>query len=393
MSGETMKMLMLFLLLSIVDVPRVYAGGAQTYLESNGVIPESYIIQKFDNSDVVLLAEDHAVKNNLLFVQGLIAGLYDAGVRNLGMEFGAAEDQAVLDALLTSPSYDPQAARDLMYSYNVAWPYREYQDIYRAAWKFNRGFPDEAEPFRVLNLSYRYDWSQFSTADARTPQKMNEVFYRGTPDRFRAELIEREVLEKYQKILVLTGTVHAFSQFEMPVYSAWSDNFCDVENRSLGNRLHEKYPGRVLSVALHQPFPARANSGRSLVSPANGKIEQLMHTFGDRPMGFDLDSPLGALADSSNYSICDPDLTLGKLFDGYIYLAPFTELEGATVDPEFFSGRDWDDIRQQLPDPDWRGGTESLNALKKQIQGHADLKQRYSEVLPGKRAHRIEKIL
>lgn len=381
MHGEMIKIWLLALLLTIADLPRVYAEDALTYLDRNGVDPESYIIQKFENSDVVLLAEDHAVKNNLLFVQGLIPRLYDAGVRNLGMEFGAWEDQETLDALLSAPAYDPQAARDLMYSYNVAWPYREYQDMYRAAWVFNSGLPEGAERFRILNLSYRYDWRHFGAGDARTPENMNEVFAKGAPDMYRAEVIEGEVLEKRQKILVLTGTVHAFSRFEMPVFNAWSDNFCDVVKWSLGNRLYQKYPDRVLSIALHQPFPARANSGRHLVSPANGKIEELMHALGDRPMGFDLDSPLGSLADSSSYSICDAGFTLGKLFDGYIYLAPLTDLEGATVDPEFFTGRDWEDIRQQLPDPDFRGATESLDALNKHIHEYVNLKWRYGDVL------------
>ncbi|QIL88612.1 hypothetical protein GNX18_01625 [Microbulbifer sp. SH-1] len=381
MHCEMTKIWLLALLFAIVNVPRVYAEDALTYLNRNGVDPESYIIQKFDRSDVVLLAEDHAVQNNLLFVQGLIPKLYDAGVRNLGMEFGAWEDQETLDALLSAPAYDPQAARDLMYSYNVAWPYREYQDMYRAAWAFNRGLPEGAEPFRILNLSYRYDWRHFGVGDARTPENMNAVFAKGTPDMYRAEVIEREVLEKNQKILVLTGTVHAFSRFEMPVFNSWSDHFCDVVTWTLGNRLFQKYPDRVLSIALHQPFPARANSGRRLVSPANGKIERLMHALGGGPMGFDLDSPVGALTDSSSYSICDAGFTLRKLFDGYIYLAPLADLEGATVDPEFFTGRDWEDIRQQLPDPDFRGETASLDALKKHIHDYVNLKWRYGDVL------------
>src|SRR5699024_1485833 len=102
----------------------------------------------------------------------LIPKLYKAGVYNLGMEFGASENQETLDSLLTAPSYDKEIAREVMYSYNVGWAYQEYQDIYQAAWKFNENLPEGKKPFRILNLSYQYDWSNFNHDDVRTPNNM-----------------------------------------------------------------------------------------------------------------------------------------------------------------------------------------------------------------------------
>lgn len=55
-----------------------------------------FIKDIFKSKDVVFLSEDHAVKENLEFVSEMIPFLYEAKVYNLGMEFGAFEDQEKL---------------------------------------------------------------------------------------------------------------------------------------------------------------------------------------------------------------------------------------------------------------------------------------------------------
>ena len=102
--------------------------------------PDKYLLSKFDDADVILLAEDHAVKENLLFIHHLIPQLYRRGIRLLGMEFGAAEDQSLLDSLLVAPEFNESVAREIMRNYNVMWPVKEYMEVYRAAWKLNRSF-------------------------------------------------------------------------------------------------------------------------------------------------------------------------------------------------------------------------------------------------------------
>ena len=74
-----------------------------------------FVIDVFRTKDIVFLAEDHAIKNNLLFVKQLIPDLYKAGVYYLGMEFGASEDQDILDNLVTGDSFSMNKARELMF--------------------------------------------------------------------------------------------------------------------------------------------------------------------------------------------------------------------------------------------------------------------------------------
>ncbi|WP_343518671.1 ChaN family lipoprotein [Sphingomonas sp.] len=314
--------------------------------------PDAYLLGKFRSADVVLLGEDHAVRQNIAFVASLIPSLHAAGVTNLVMEFGAEEDQARLDRLVAAPAYDAATARQLMFNYNVMWSWRDYRDLYRAVWTFNRSLPKGKPPFRIVNMSYVFDWSGFS--GLRTPATMQQVFARGTADQFRAGRIAREVLDRGEKALVLTGTVHAFTRHAAGQTQSDGDGFCQRTANALGNRLHATYGARITNVLLHQSLPALPGRSRPFEQPGDGAVERLARLGGDRPIGFDLrHAPMGTLRDYSYYGLCDRDLTLGDLFDGYIFLAPFEALRAATPDPAFVDATNIGRAIAQFPDPDW----------------------------------------
>jgi len=348
----------------------------QEFLQQKGQSPENYVLSKFNEHDVVFLAEDHAIRDNLLFVAGLISDLHKAGVYNIGMEFGASEDQARLDSLVSSPSYDESVARDIMFSYNTGWAYQEYMDIYRATWEFNQSLPREAIRFRILNISYRYNWLEFK--GQRTPDNMAKVFYRGTADKYRAELIENVILGNKQKILLLVGTPHAFTRYQSPLFVYNRDNFCMFDDNWLGNRLYKKYGPRIFSIFLHHPLSNQLNVKPALVLPADGLIEKALAGQNNHPVGFDLlNSVAGKLPDKSYWSMCHPDFTLEQFFDGYIFLKPVDELQGCTFDTLFYKGISWQSIKEQMPDPDWRKDVTTLSDFIKQIKDYVNLEKRY----------------
>lgn len=314
--------------------------------------PDAYLLDRFGSADVVLLGEDHAVKQSVAFVMNAIPKLYAAGVTNLVMEFGAEEDQAKLDRLVTAPDYDTQAARQLMFNYNVMWSWQDYRDLYRAVWAFNRGLPKGKPPFRIVNMSYVFEWSGFT--GTRTPETLRQVFPRGMVDQFRAERIAREVLDKGQKALVLTGTLHAFTRFAAGQTQSDGDGFCQRTANALGNRLHAAYGTRVTNVMLHQSLPALPGRRDFFEQPGDGAVERIMRLNGNRPVGFDLrGAPMGSIRDYSYYGICDRDFTLADLFDGYIFLAPFRDLRAATPDAGFVDEANLARAIAQFPDPDW----------------------------------------
>ncbi|MCR9132941.1 MAG: hypothetical protein NXI08_10215 [bacterium] len=335
---------------------------------------EDYIVQVFEDRDLVLLGEDHAIKENLEFVADLIPELYEAGVYTIGMEFGAYERQDQVDSLLVADEYDEQLIRDIMFFYNVGWAYQEYLDIYRAAWMFNQSLIPGERPFRILNISYQYNWGGVEGRDA--PDSEEDVFYLGTADEYRAELLEREILSKDEKALVLVGMVHAFTKYKMPILRPGNENDCEIETDILGNMLYQKYPKRIYSVLLHSPFYNYSGRNPFMLQPAGGELEQKLRKT-DYPIGFDLNgSEFGELKDDSFFSACSEDFRLKDIFDGYIFLAPFEELTGATFDLLFFEGRSWEETLSQMPV--MGGNRESMEAFQNQIRGYADLKQRYS---------------
>ncbi len=345
------------------------------FLTEKGLRPIEYIVEKCNQNDVILLGEDHRVRENLKFVTSLIPHLYVNGVYTLGLEFGAEEDQEALDHLVIADQYDPLEARRILRSYNLAWAYKEYLDIYYEVWKWNRSLPKDVRPFRILNLSYRFDWTSYHGRPS--PANYARVFMRGPIDLFRANRIQKEILDISEKILVLTGTVHAFTTFSMPDADPFDHSFVRYERRYMGNLLADRFLHRIKTVLLHQPFWSRDAADYHAVSPGRGLVEQVLQERGNQAIGFDLnDTAMGMLEDTSQYSAGKQKLRLMDLADGYVFLQPLKKLNGCTVDTEFINGLSWEDVKMRV-DCELRKRPESLFEFWEQIRDYADLRDFY----------------
>jgi hypothetical protein len=349
------------------------------YLSNNKMSPQEYIASKFATKDIILLSEEHRVKENLELVKSLIPILYKNGVYTIGMEFGANENQKTLDSLILAPEYNEDLARKLMFNYNSGWVFKGYTDLYKAAWSFNKAVPKSAKKFHILNLSYRYNWSSFS--GYRTPEKMKKVFYKGNTEAYRFGIVEKEVIAKGEKILILTGDIHAFTRYKFPVYDFLGEDFVRLDNGYFGNLLYAKYPQKVYTILLHKPFMNRPDTKPELISPANGAIETIMQKMNNEPVGFDLvNTPLGKLRDDSYYSLGYKDFTLEDIYDGYVFVKPIKQLSGCEIDTAFLTGKNWEQAKENVADPDWRPRPKSLEEYWKQILEYADVPKKYAEV-------------
>lgn len=345
------------------------------YLKENHLTPEDYILEKFKSHDVILLGEHHAIKDNLQLFTNIIPKLYEAGVYNVGMEFGASEDQEALDRLVNSKDYDEKEARRLMFNYNAKWPYKEYMDVYKAAWELNNSLPENAKKFRILNLSYVYNWKDYS--GIRTPYTAKKIFYKGNTEVYRAKLIEKEILDKGEKLLVLTGTVHAYTRYKYPIYDGTAEEFYSLQGGWLGSRLYEKYGTKVFSILLHQSFQDAENL-ISKKSSAIQTIENIMKNFNNTSVGFDLlNTVMGDITDDSYYSMTYNNFSLKDMFDGYIFIRPLTELEGCTVDYEFIKDKSFEEVTANYPDKDWSPIPITESEYWKIAEDFVDLKKRY----------------
>jgi len=200
--------------------------------------------EQFESNQVVLLGERHGIAQNLEFIVSLIPHLWSNGVRNIALEFFAAENQADSDRHLSSREFDEQAVRDLLFAYNVGWPFLEYQSVHQAVWHFNR---TNNASMRVVHPSYIYDWSKW--LGIRNDESMQGVLHKGNVNEYRASVIADSV-NRGEKLLGLFGAVHAVKDQRRLVEMGFG-NF-----RSLGDILEQDYSLTVSSINLNHALSA-----------------------------------------------------------------------------------------------------------------------------------------
>ncbi len=328
------------------------------YLQTHFQTPQSYIIGKFKDHDIVFLGEMHRARHDPQLVQQLIPLLYRNGIYHLGLEFALFNDQALIDSLLNAPSYDPAVANRILFNALVTWSYREYADIFKAAWRLNHALPDSAVKFRITGLHPLVDWSFVKTReDLKNPRIMARVFPEGrNGDSVMAQIILREFVAQNQKALIYCGMHHAFTRYRQPVYNERKKTFVRFIEDRTGNIVYRTIGDRAFTICLHQPWFSAQGWSAPMVYPADGYIDALMHKLGPDyyPVGFDTrGTPFGELpGKTSLYHYGYPHFTLGDYCDGYIFSKPFSQYQNVRHIKGFLTGRNIEQARQQLSNPD-----------------------------------------
>ncbi len=331
----------------VPEIPAAVQAELSSYLESHWQSPRDYVLGKFVHHDVVFLGELHRVRHDVEFVQRLIPALHEAGVFNLCIEFGSSDLQSVADSLLLADSYSPAAARKLMFDYDVTWGYKEYLELYRAAWELNQSLDAEERPFRIIHLGYSPDFTLLQ--DNMTDELRSKVWYKGDRDRHMAEVIEREILVTGEKALVYCGRNHAFTKFHQPFYDMSTTQVAWRNKYRLGNLVYNRIGDRTCTILLHSPW--YGIDEKSAYYPVGGAIDRVLLDRGNRPVGFDTqETPFGTLGDDRcSYGLGDARFDLATICDGYVFLKPLVDFEGCTVDPEFITAQNFDKAIDRFP--------------------------------------------
>ncbi len=124
---------------SSTDVPLPYVRSdvmeeLRGYLEEHFTDPVDYLAGMFTDHSIVFLGEFGQIRQQVEVVTRAIPVLYDRGIRHLGIEFALYEDTQRIDAILTAAEYDEEAVREVLFNRMVLWGFREYADLFRAAW-------------------------------------------------------------------------------------------------------------------------------------------------------------------------------------------------------------------------------------------------------------------
>ncbi|MBU0985045.1 MAG: ChaN family lipoprotein [candidate division Zixibacteria bacterium] len=370
--------------LPLPQLPAEIASELSGYLDRHHLAPESYVLSKFENHDVVILGEFHRIKHDLALVHNLIPKLRAAGVYTLAMEFANWEDQADIDRLLTAPVYDEALARQIQFNQWPFWGFQEYIDIYKVAWELNHNLPDTARRFRVVGLNASADWSLLKTeADLKNPELMKRIWAKGSSDENMAATARREIVETHEKALVYCGIYHGFTKYRRPYYAPNSDSVDHWDKDRLGHSLYQQLGDRVFLINLHAPWPP-AGSFSGYTYPVDGVIDALMAELGTEyyPVGFDIvGSPFASLTATQSYwGNGKDDFTLGDYCDGYIFTRPLSQYDGVTVAEGFYHEGNRLATLNQSANPASKDTARSVASIIESTTHDANMRQRFKDL-------------
>lgn len=349
------------------------------YLKAHWASPEDYVVGKFKDHDIVFVGEYHRIKHDALLIQALIPKLYKAGITNLGMEFADYSDQALIDKLVDADSYDEDLARKITFDQFVFWGYKEYMDVFRAAWALNHSLPKGAPRFRVVGLNYSPNWKLMTVPkDQLTDELRKKIFYNGDGDEYMGGVILKEFVEKGQKALIYSGSHHAFTRYRQPNYDFDKKVLRRLVDDRMGNIVNAKIGARAFNIFLHSPWATRESFEKDAL-PVRGVVDEVMEGFEDKRVGFDTaGTPFGKLEDPGTYyAIGHEGFKLEDFCDGYIYQKAFKDYEGVTTDPLFITEKNLKEATENLPNPDARAFLKTPADFIRGMRHDADIPARF----------------
>lgn len=299
-----------------VEPPSEQIERLVIHLKSEGRPPAEYVISKFRDRRVVLLGENHWVRQDVTLVRDLVALLPEAGVKFLAMEVLPASEQERIDRIVTASNWDRHEAVTVMRK--AAWPYEEYLELMHAVWKENVARPS-SEAISIIALGPGSDWR-----DRLLPKGQ-------TYDSFMAEVVLGRMKNKSARALIYCGAHHTFTRYYQPEFPPAERVERFMER--MGNILWRNLGDDVFLITLHRPW-SLIQKGESIRSyPVHGIVDCAASKIG-KPLGFDIvQSPFAQLDSQPGtyYAAGHPGFRFQDITDGYIWQAPLGAYEGVQL--------------------------------------------------------------
>jgi hypothetical protein len=264
------------------------------WLDEKGQRPPAYIVETASKHDLTIIGEGlHGVKPFLDLVNGIIPDLYrKAGVTCIALETCPSFNNRSLDRLVTAPEFDEGLALEIARSENWRlYGYKEHWEILRTVWRLNQSLPSARKRMRVVGLDVEFEmpsWALMGLGDdglTNTPVREKLRLLRLADDMARvarrdelmAATVEREILGRGERGVVLIGAGHAFLRYGRP--GRIVDGKAVTEKRRMGYMLHQRHGDRVYQILLY-------HSQLRHIFPACW--EDVMSAREDAPVGFDV---------------------------------------------------------------------------------------------------------
>jgi hypothetical protein len=287
------------------------------WVDNHAKPAQEYMIQLFDKYHVVIVCDEHNVKEHKDFVIDLIPKLYhEAGVRCIGWEFSPFTKNKRLEELIDARNYNEEAVLQFARESDPDWNSKEHWEIIKAVWKLNKSLKPGSEKMRFIGLPSEVDpeWDViFRTKPIDSPEVQKLIKEEGTRyDTSMAQQVEEHILQKGCKGLVFVGLGHDWTQYQYPLEATFGIDFVPM-----GGRLKEKYGDRIFNV-------------RTQCSADPSFIDQVMKRRNYERVGFNMqDSPFANILVPVYKGA--PDVPWSRLACGSIYLGPRASLHSNTT--------------------------------------------------------------
>ena len=310
------------------------------WIESQGKDPIDYAVMKAQQHQVLIFGESHERKVELRYLNDLIPELHHrAGVTCVAMEVCLAEDNELIEKLVTASEFDHEAAMRIARRQPWGmWGWKGYWDVFETVWRINQEMPPGREEVRVIGLDRPMDMPSIGmlgmedNAGRDTPIWERLRAWRLllalprvlTRDAFFAMHVENEIIRKGCRGIVWVGRNHS---------SIHSPQIVSPQRRfpRMGFMLRSRYGERVFQIRLHGhdiPVSAVKSDYRGAAPVMADFLERIMKGHGSEPVGFDVaDSPFALLRDSGSLGyVSEPRLGFIDVASGHVFLAKRQDL-------------------------------------------------------------------
>jgi hypothetical protein len=281
------------------------------------------ILAAFQDHPLVGLGDYHDVAQEEDFYAALVRDpRFAREVGNIVVEFGSASSQDIADRYLAGETV-PHAELRKIWTDRVSWvpggARLGYINFFAQVRAVNLGLPPN-QRIRVLLGDPPIDWSKIHTKTDWLPILRQR-------DTHTAALIEREILARNKKALVIFGGTHFFA----------SPGGGSLGN--LGPLIQQAHPGAIFVVSPYAGFNEKACSVRfedalhnwplpALATPVRGtKLEAMLRASGCHA------APPGRAAEDDIFS--------GVAGDALLYLGPASSLMYAPMQPDIYLDADY----------------------------------------------------
>jgi hypothetical protein len=212
----------LALLLSIATVPIARAQQDPSRSQPIPEPAEAAVLAAFDNYEVVAMPEAHGMKDLDDFILDLVRNpTFPNKVNDIAVECGNSSYQPILDRYIAGEDVSIADARDVWR--NTTQPMCGHSGFFEQFFPLVRAINQKLPPerrLRVLAGDPPVDWSQIKS--------FQDILKLPHRDANIAAVMEKEVLSKQRKALMLFGTYHLFHNVEGSAVSIYEKKYPHV---------------------------------------------------------------------------------------------------------------------------------------------------------------------